>query len=490
MKNALIYVLSGALQRLSFLFVIPIFTRILSEEKFGIYSFWITVYALFQIFLGLGLDAAINRLYFDYQSNPNESSNYLGSVLRFQWILVLPVAILLGFIIYIIGSIFFKELLLFPFLPLIILSASLQKIFESVLSAYRAARRPGRFCLATFISFVSLFSFIILFLFVFKFGLVGVFCALALSNLLSSSFVTFVLFKDLSFQFFSPSYVSKSLSYGLPTIPGKFGGWVSRFSSKLLIVQILSPVALSQFQIASVPLSLITLFAVSINNAYVPWFYSKAAKFSSNKSINENQEFSALVSETKKFDACLLIVYALVTLPFLFFPEFVVGVLAPIAEYNDAVAYLPLLAFSAFLFCQYTLWNRFLTLNKQTFLSSWSVFIPGIVGVILNIVLMPAFSLIVPALVSVFSSLLTCFIVFVFAFNKSLISRSFRLEFWRLQFFNLVVVLFWLFPWASFSVSRGYGVDLSFRLLAVTLYCLLAVSLFGFSSLRVLCVSR
>lgn len=482
MKNALIYVLSGALQRLSFLFVIPLFTRILSEEDFGIYVFWISIYSLLQTFLGLGVDAAINRLYFDYQLNSNKTLSYLSTVIGFQWILVLPLSILFGFVCYIVFFLFFDGLVLLPFLPLVLLSASFQKILESVLAAHRAARNPASYCFATLISLLSLSSFFGLFLFCFDLGLIGVFAALVLSNFVSSAFATFILLKGSAFRFFSLHYIRESFAYGMPTLPGKIGGWISRFSNKLLIVKFLSPVALSQFQIASVPLSLITLFAVSMNNAYVPWFYSKALLLDPNNAINENPRYAKFISNVKDIDACLLILYALTCLPFLFFPETIVGILAPIDEYGDSVRYLPSLAFSAFIFCQYTLWNRFLTFRKQTSLSSCAVFLPGIICVVLNAFFMPFHGLLVPALVSVLGSWLSYVLVFVFSLRKCNLAPSFRSFFWRLQFFDLIVILLWICPWtaypSSFAGFDSFGPYL-IRSFPAFLYCALIFSLFG-----------
>ena len=488
MKSLFIYILSGSLQRVSFLFLIPLFTRLLPEDEFGIYSFWMTIYTLLQLFIGLGFDAAINRLYYDFKSNSNEALKYLGSVLCFQWIILIPMTILFGAILLLVMVSFFKEFVVFPFLPLIVSSASLLKIFESVLAAFRSARKPGMFCLSTFISFASLFVFIGLLLFKLNLGLIGFFIALTLSNLISSALVTFLLLKNFDIHSFSFSFIKESLSYGLPTIPGKFGGWVGRFSNKLLIVQALSPLALSQFQVASVPLSLITLFAVSVNNAYVPWFYSKAILLSEYNPVDKAQCRLEIIYETRNFDASLIILYAIFSLPFLFFPEFIVTILAPIDAYSEAVRYLPFLSFSAFIFCQYTLWNRFLTFNKNNHLSSLTLLVPGIIGVALNIILMPIFGLIVPALVSILCSLLSFILAFYYSFHKSQIAQAFRSDFMRLQLLNLITFIFLLFPIFYYPKLTPYS-NLDFaltRLFPSIIYCFAIAFLYGHRFIKVL----
>jgi len=375
-SGALIYIVSGTFQRASFLLFIPVLSRLLSKSEFGTYSFWISMYGIFQILLGLGMDASINRLYHDYDKNVMQKSKFLYSLLLSQWIILPVLGISCISISYIFLSSFLESIAIFPYLYIIVFAALFAKIFESVLAAYRTSQQPMPFLYLTLLIFLLLILTSYLFVVAFRWTSTGAILAILISNFIASIFSSWALLHRLIPSSIRLPIFVEALNYGFPTIFGKVGIWINSKSSTFIIAHALSTVYLATFQVASTSLTIIMLFCVSLSNAYVPWFYKHSVGLGKSSSSDRS-----IISNILLGDKVLILIYAIFSAMFFCFPVPFVALIAPLAEYNDAVRLVPLLAYSAFLFCQYSMFNKFLTFQKYTLSSSLVVLLPALFAI-------------------------------------------------------------------------------------------------------------
>src|SRR5437899_8743305 len=98
-RGSLIYVLANfGIKALNF-FLFPLYTRFLSPADYGIVSVAETFAAVLMAVLGLGLDAGVCRLYFQYVGDPAQLEACINSLLLFavmSTVLAVSVVLLLG----------------------------------------------------------------------------------------------------------------------------------------------------------------------------------------------------------------------------------------------------------------------------------------------------------------------------------------------------------------------------------------------------------
>src|ERR1700676_1846948 len=81
-RGSFIYALASfATKALNFV-LFPLYPRFLSPADYGIISLSETIAVALMAVLGLGLDAGMRRLYFQYVNDPPQLKRYMSSVLR------------------------------------------------------------------------------------------------------------------------------------------------------------------------------------------------------------------------------------------------------------------------------------------------------------------------------------------------------------------------------------------------------------------------
>src|SRR5437588_6133790 len=67
-SESLIYGLSGVISRFVSFFLVPIYTRIFSPEDYGVMTLVSSTISVVAIFVGLGLDSAVHRWYWETEN--------------------------------------------------------------------------------------------------------------------------------------------------------------------------------------------------------------------------------------------------------------------------------------------------------------------------------------------------------------------------------------------------------------------------------------
>jgi O-antigen/teichoic acid export membrane protein len=263
--------LGKSAQKLIGFFILPILTRYLSPEDFGV----ISVMALIQTGLGLiynpGVNSASQRLYYDAK-NESEKRNIIGS--GFLFFLLFPsIVILLGFVSgeYITGKIF-KNFQFYPygiFALLLSFFSQPRRIWAVLLTIKYNVKRISIFTFFAFL--ISLLSSLILVV-VFELGLIG----RTIGMLTGPIFLFFVVLKDtLTYTKFAFSYtkLKEILKLGFPLIFAIWSYSILQMSDRFMIERMTNLENLGIYSIAMKIAIIPSMITIGLRQMWTPVFY-------------------------------------------------------------------------------------------------------------------------------------------------------------------------------------------------------------------------
>lgn len=376
-RRALIYLAGGAMQKAAAFLLVPFFTRAMPPAEFGKLSFWLAVFAAMQIISGLGIDAAVNRLFHDHSSDGHRQRSFLASMLAWRWLLAWAVVPLLYLMGKMLGPAWLADQALDPYLGIVLAAAAMQAVIDTILAAHRTSQRAGRFMGVVLMSTILLILMNLLFVGYFRWDAKGALLATLGATSVTAAVASVVFFTSNRPARWRAGFLLPALKYGLPTVPQKIGSWLNNLSNRVLIAQLASLTAVAQYQLAYTGGAILTLFVTSVNSAYVPWYYQKRIAGKLEKTTVAMLDFAIIAAIGS---TCVGLV--------LFASEFI-RIFAP-ASYQSAETLVPAIAAGCFVFAQYTQFLKVLHFHKRTGLASAAVMIPGLLTIPVNLLVIPS----------------------------------------------------------------------------------------------------
>lgn len=271
-KNSIIYAISSVVSGGIIFFMMPIYTRVLSAEDYGVYSIITTLSALLVIPLTMGLDGAIGKFHFDLDEN--ERVKFNGTLIFF----IIGMCILGGVVYFFCGDIISKFLAsgtpFFPFVLLGIGIAMLKPIYAIMQSLFQV-RQKANYYLFNSISFLFINLILnLLFLFIFKLGVL---------SLLLGTFVTCAIFFVISLiemfhrkyvkASFCGCYLKKGLTYSIPLVPGPLIGALALYLIKFFIEKVMGMSNVGVYDVAIQFGLIVGVAQLASNRALFPFAY-------------------------------------------------------------------------------------------------------------------------------------------------------------------------------------------------------------------------
>ena len=269
-----VYVLGSLLQKgLAFL-LIPLYTRYLTPDDYGIVGLGTSIASVLTIVLGFGVYASVGRHYFDYKDNPARLKQYITTNYLFLMIASGVLALATDFA----GSLIWEKVTsgqipFSPYIRIVIWSSYVELLVQIPLVLYRAQQRARTFIVAQ-LSVFSLTLALTIWLVVFRrMGAAGQLSALLLSNGIMSVILTFFLFKEWFIPRLNLGDMRESLAYGIPLIPHGLSGWALGFIDRLLLESRIPLAALGLYNLGYQLGMIMAILVTSINMAWVPYYY-------------------------------------------------------------------------------------------------------------------------------------------------------------------------------------------------------------------------
>lgn len=270
-KNTFIYTLLQLINSGIPFLLLPILTRYLTPEDYGMIATYNTFVGVLSVFVGLSMSGAVSVSFFHLKQE--ELKRYIGNVFN---ILLLCVSIVILFVILFEPYLIEKLKLPVVWLYIAIAVAWMQMITGINLTLWRSQQKAKPFALysvAQTLFNISLSLFLIIALhYGWEGRVIGTATAAIIFGLLS---MVFIYKRGYSVFNYSAGYMKDALKFGIPLIPHQMALWIRSGVDILLITSI---VGVSQTGLYSVGLQfgmVVGVFAIAFNNAYSPYLYEK-----------------------------------------------------------------------------------------------------------------------------------------------------------------------------------------------------------------------
>lgn len=273
-KNSLIYLLPIIIGSLLLFITLPIFTRILTKEDYGVLAL-AQVYAIF--FSGLanfGMTAAYDRNYFEYRRNVLETAELLYSILLF---VILNFLILAG-LTYIFRGTLAELIIGSAEHGKILFWALCAQFFTSVsyyyLTYFKNSEAAREFVLYTIVSaFINLVISLFLVAYL-RIGVIGLIYAQLCAGIVVFCILTYNFTKSLPLSL-SKTKLKKALRIAYPLTPRIFLGIINTQFDKYMIGLLASVGGVGIYSIGQKVSSTIFTYMTSIQNVFSPQVYQK-----------------------------------------------------------------------------------------------------------------------------------------------------------------------------------------------------------------------
>jgi O-antigen/teichoic acid export membrane protein len=268
-KNTLLYSIGNLLPQLVAFILLPIYTKYLLPEDYGVVNAMVTVQALFAVFFSLALDRSIIRLYWDY--NEKEKGEFLGTLfIAMSAISIIMLGLVFLFKNYI--HLLFGEIAFYPFFIFTIFMTFSLNFFLIPKNYYRLKSEALKFLLLSICEVVITTSLIFYFLVVKEEGAYGVIKGKFYSSVLLLPFFLYITIMHVKLKF-NYKILSESLKFSLPILPTLFAAWVLGQADRVFIAGNLSYHDLGIYSLSKRLGGLVAVIAGAFTMAYHPIFF-------------------------------------------------------------------------------------------------------------------------------------------------------------------------------------------------------------------------
>ena len=296
LKGTMVYSLMNLVTKMGSFVFLPIITRLLTQEEFGIVGTLAPITSLFTVILGLGLYNAQMKKYVDLKESEDEFGSYM-----FSSTLIIVVFNILTYIFlftpmaqklfsYIVDL---SKVSYYPLIIVSILIATANAFNNLSTTLFRMKRMYMKG------SVISLFTTYILAIYFIKYLKWGVF-GNQFANLVALLVVFLFYFKDYfgKFRFkLNFDYVKYSLRNGLPLIFIELTDQVVNLSDRLVLAKFVSLAVVGGYTLAFTGGRVLSVVTGSFVNSWTPEFYEAMKEDKTNPTITRSVEnFIAIIS--------------------------------------------------------------------------------------------------------------------------------------------------------------------------------------------------
>lgn len=266
LKDSFIYLIGELLNKALPFFLLPYLTRKLGAEGFGELSYYLTILALFSIFIGLSQEGAVTRYFYFY------GNKAVDLIVRAGYLYNIAFSVLSLVVAWFLKS---------EVIAYIIIIAMFNSFLSVQLALRQAQKQPIPYII---IQFLSSFSMVLLTIIMLEFVAGDKVVNRLLALLLSGLFVFLITYLFINKKFrirrkFSLTSYKAALvyifSFGIPLILHQLSFFMKGQVDRIFIYKLYTPAELGVYSAGVQIASVLTIFFMALNKAIVPYYYEK-----------------------------------------------------------------------------------------------------------------------------------------------------------------------------------------------------------------------
>jgi O-antigen/teichoic acid export membrane protein len=423
-KDSLIYGLGKGLKKFIGFLLLPVYTRALSPEEFGILDTLASSVFLLIVFFNFGLNSAVSFFYFKPEDE-KERGSILYTVFILRLLVVIPSLILCAFAWPISRLLFDTD----KYATAILLSF-IQIPFSMLLSeqemVYRLKRNAWGYNIATILKSIINIGCGVLLVVQFKMGVNGAQLATLISTFIVVAFSYFSYSSKQYFPRFNLELAKEMFKFGFPLIWAGLAVWVYQLSDRFFIIHYKGLEEVGFYSIGSTFSQPIGLLNLAVQMSFGTLFYQMF-----NKEKLENKP------ESKAFMRRILYLYLSIVSFFVVglstFAYEIVGFITS-EKYIQGIVVIPFLTVSLMFAQMVEVVPQGISISKKTWYYTWVTLAAATVNAGLNFLFIPALGFLGAAMTTLLSTM-TYFILADFLSRK-----HFDCEFSRSKLYSYVLI--------------------------------------------------
>jgi len=365
-KASIIYIMANFIQAAIPFFVLPIMTRFLTPEDYGIVSMFSVLVSIMTTFVGLNVHGAIARQF--YEKDSIDLPQYLTNCF---YILIFSAAttalITLSF------SKWISQVTEFPrnWLWAVLLVCIGQFTITILLTLWQVQQKAIQYGVLQIAQTLVNVSISLVFVVLLGMNWQGRIQAQVIAACLFASLAVLILFQENWFKpGFNPIYVKNALNFGIPLIPHTLGGLAIATTDRILITNLVGIQDTGIYVVGSQIGMIISILATSFNNAYSPWLYEQLKK----ENILLNLK---IVKMTYIYDFCILFLAISLSTTIPFFLNLLVG-----EKFVSSSQFIIWIALGGAFQGMYYMVTNYIFYAQQTHLLAWVTFLTAAINLI------------------------------------------------------------------------------------------------------------
>ncbi|MGG3887941.1 lipopolysaccharide biosynthesis protein [Metabacillus fastidiosus] len=374
--DSLLYALMNVGTKMIAFIMFPIYTYLLTLDEYApveIIDRWTSMLTFLVI---LGTDSALAFYYFE-KKDKEERRSYIRNVMSIRLFMVLCLLL----VTVIIGP-FFADSLLKSEHGLYLLYLSIAILFFDtiaalVLTVLRYEFQTLKVVIITVLKMLLVAILSYLFLKFFARSVEGILYGRIISGILIVLLLAKPLAKFISFKF-DRNILNDLLKYGLPLVPASLAFWVILNSSTFFLGYMKTSAEVSLYGSAAKFATLITLVTSGIQMAWRPYSMSLKDKPNNKETFSKVYLIILLMGTTGVLIVATIMPYVILLLE---------------ASYRSSYQYVALLSAATFLNFYYLIISVGIFFMKKTKIISYAFAGAAVINVILNIILIPSYSI-------------------------------------------------------------------------------------------------
>jgi O-antigen/teichoic acid export membrane protein len=463
-KDTLIYGLGKGLKKFIGLLLLPVYTRALSPEDFGILDTLGSGLFFIIVFFNFGLDSAVSYFYFKPEDE-KERGKILFTVFILRLAVVIP-SVVLSFFAWPIARLLFGNDSYGTAVLINCLLIPVSMVMSEQEMVYRLKRNAWGYNVITLVKSLVNIACGILLVVHYKLGVDGAQWATFISTFLVVVF-SFIRFtrKQYTPQFSMP-WARKMLGFGFPLIWAGLAVWVYQLSDRFFLLHYKDALEVGYYSIGSTFSQPIGLINMAIQMSFGVMFYE----------VYNNEKNTDKVESKQLMRRTLYLYLSIVSVAIVFISSLsyqIVGLITT-EDYLPGIIGIPLLMVSLMFSQMVEIVPKGISIAEKTWFYTWVTLAAAVVNVGLNFIFIPRWGVLGAAFTTVLST------ATYFTLADLISRRYFDSEFSRVKLYFYCLLT--LIVAAAFPFLELYGntrIEWPFKLIACATFCVIPF-IFGF----------
>ena len=272
-KNTFIYTIGNSLPMAATFLLLPLYTKYLSPNEYGIVGSMDAIKIFFTILFSLCIERGIVRLYWDNITD-NDKKNFLG-VVFISLIIIASTNLIIVLLLKNYFQLIYKNIPFFPYFFITILNSFLLTFEHLPKLYYRLKEKAYSFVLLSIIYFLLSTILIIWFIVINRQGALGYLKGQLYASIAMSILYIYISFKISNISF-NVKIVKNLLFFTIPFIPPLFISWFLNQSNRIFLENSDSLESVGIFSFSNKISIATSLFTTALMVSFEPNFYKYA----------------------------------------------------------------------------------------------------------------------------------------------------------------------------------------------------------------------